>query len=64
MLSLDEFQHRTAYKCTYEEYAACYCPECDKKDDCKHSGAFRRMPVVDGGLGLCPNLSSLRGGNR
>lgn len=44
------------WKCSYEEYKACYCPDCDKKDDCIHSKAFRRMPVIDGGLGLCPRL--------
>ena len=33
----------------------CYCPDCDKAD-CIHRNAYRRMPEVDGGLGLCPNL--------
>ena len=43
---------------TYEEYAKCYCPECERKNDCIHWGAFRRVPKIDGGLGLCPNLRS------
>lgn len=27
-----------------------------KKEDCIHRGAYRRVPEIDGGLGLCPNL--------
>lgn len=38
-----------------EKYQKCYCPEC-KKEECPHRGAIRRVPVIDGGLGLCPNL--------
>ena len=30
-------------------------PEC-KKEECPHRGAIRRVPEIDGGLGLCPNL--------
>lgn len=55
MLSEQEFKERTAYKCTYEEYKACCCSEC-KRTDCIHREAFRRLPEIDGGLGLCPNL--------
>ena len=47
------------WKCSYEEYAACYCPKCDRKESCIHANAFRRMPVIDGGLGLCPRLADL-----
>lgn len=47
------------WKCSYEEYVACYCPDCDAKD-CKHRNAYRRIPVIDGGLGLCPRLKEVR----
>ena len=47
---------RTNYKMTYEEYCKCYCPDCEKQNICIHEGAFRRLPVIDGGLGLCMNL--------
>ena len=43
---------------SYEEYKACYCPECNNKD-CIHREAYRRVPSCDGGLGLCPNLNKL-----
>ena len=26
------------------------------KEDCIHRDAYRRLPEIDGGLGLCPNL--------
>lgn len=26
------------------------------KEDCIHRNAYRRVPEIDGGLGLCPNL--------
>ena len=55
VMTKEEFQ-KTGWKMTYEEYVACYCPTCDKKATCLHSGAFRRVPEVDGGLGLCPEL--------
>lgn len=45
----------TKYKMSYEEYIKCYCPEC-KRENCPHRDAYRRMPEVDGGLNLCPNL--------
>lgn len=53
-----EWFDRSAWKCTYDEYLACYCPDCENKETCKHSGCFRRMPEIDGGLGLCPNLKN------
>ena len=28
-----------------------------KKEDCIHRGAYRRVPEIDGGLRLCPNLN-------
>lgn len=57
MMTKEEFK-KSGYKCTYEEYKACYCPEC--KRHCIHNGAYRRMPKIDGGLGLCPNLKTIR----
>ena len=46
------------WKCSYEEYVACCCTDCDEQD-CKHRHAFRRVPVIDGGLGLCPRLKEV-----
>lgn len=54
-LSREEFE-KTNYKMSYDEYYKCYCPDCKKKNDCKHAYTFRRFPRVDGGLGLCLNL--------
>ena len=45
----------TNWKMSYEEYQKCCCSECDK-EDCIHRDAYRRLPEIDGGLGLCPNL--------
>ena len=53
-----EFEN-SGWKCSYEEYIACYCPKCDKRDECIHRDAFRRVPEVDGGLGLCPRLKEV-----
>lgn len=50
-----EFKNNTNWKMSYEEFQKCDCTNCDKKD-CIHRDAFRRVPVIDGGLGLCPNL--------
>ena len=55
IISKEQFETQTDWKCSYEEYKLFYCPDCDKKD-CIHREAYRRVPVVDGGLGLCPNL--------
>ena len=49
------FENNTSWKMAYEEFQKCDCTQCDKKD-CIHREAFRRVPVIDGGLGLCPNL--------
>ena len=54
MLSKEQFE-RTAWKMSYAEYKKCYCPDCDR-EGCPHREAFRRIPRIDGGLGLCPNL--------
>ena len=54
-MTREHFENNTNWKMTYEEYQKCDFTHCDNKD-CIHRGAFRRVPVVDGGLGLCPNL--------
>lgn len=59
MMTREEYRE-TRWQMTYEEYAKCYCPECERKNDCIHSGAFRRVPEIDGGLGLCPNLKAAK----
>lgn len=56
MMNREQFDN-TNWKMTYEEYITCYCPNCECKGKCPHNGAFRRVPEVDGGLGLCPRLS-------
>lgn len=43
------------YKMSYEEYIKCCCPEC-KRENYIHRDAYRRLPEIDGGLNLCPNL--------
>ena len=53
-MTREEFA-KTSWEMTYEEYQLCYCPNCDKVN-CPHRDAYRRVPVIDGGLGLCPNL--------
>lgn len=55
MMSEFDFKNGTRWKMSYEEYKKCYCPECTRRN-CPHREAFRRVPVIDGGLGLCPNL--------
>lgn len=55
MFTKEEFKERTSYKCTYDEWKVCYCPECDRKE-CVHREAYRRMPRIDGGLAECPRL--------
>lgn len=50
-----EFENNSHWNMTYEEYQKCYCPDCERQG-CPHRQAFRRVPNVDGGLGLCPNL--------
>jgi len=59
MMTEREFKERTNWKMTYEQYKACYCPECEKRENCIHHDAYRRVPEVDGGLGLCPNLQGV-----
>lgn len=55
MITRERFVEETNWKMSYEEYKKCYCPEC-KREECSHREAYRRVPRIDGGLGLCPNL--------
>lgn len=55
MMTKEQFETRTSWKMTYAEYVACDCTRCSR-EDCPHREAYRRVPIVDGGLGLCPNL--------
>lgn len=58
MMTREEFSN-TGFQCTYTEWAACYCVDCDRRGSCQHDCAYRRFPVVDGGLALCPRLKEL-----
>lgn len=55
IMSREQFENNTNWRMTYEEYQKCYCPDCDKSN-CPHRECYRRVPKIDGGLGLCPNL--------
>ena len=54
IMSKEEFE-KTNWKMSYEEYQKCYCPNCDR-ENCLHREAYRRVPHIDGGLGLCSRL--------
>lgn len=58
VMTREEFEKNTGWAMSYEEWLKCYCPECDTKAECPHRDCFRRLPVIDGGLGLCPNLKN------
>lgn len=58
-MTREEFVNNTGWKMTYEEFLMCDCTICNKKH-CVHRDAFRRMPRIDGGLGLCPNLKKVQ----
>lgn len=45
-----------AWNCTFEEYKLFQCSECSK-ENCPHREAYRRVPMIDGGLALCPRLA-------
>ena len=60
MMTKKEFETRTNWKMSYAEYLACACWNC-RREGCPHRDAFRRVPAVDGGLGLCPNLKGFDG---
>lgn len=55
-MTREQFE-KTSWKMTYEEFNACDCTVCSNQE-CKHRKAFRRVPEIDGGLGLCPNLKA------
>lgn len=63
MISKERFENDTNWKMSYEEYNKCYCPDCSR-ENCIHREAFRRVPRIDGGLGLCPNLQNEEKGMR
>lgn len=52
----EQFEKNTNWKMSFEEFQKCDCTRC-KEVACPHREAFRRVPVIDGGLGLCPHLS-------
>lgn len=54
MMTRERFTE-TNWKMTYEEYQKCDCTECER-EKCIHRDAYRRVPEIDGGLNLCPNL--------
>ncbi len=54
-MTREHFENNTNWKMSYEEFQKCDCTQCDKME-CIHRGAYRRVPHIDGGLGLCPNL--------
>ena len=58
-MTREQFE-RTNWAMSYEEFLACVCTRCIR-DGCPHRDAFRRVPFVDGGLALCPNLKGLEG---
>ncbi len=55
-MTKERFENGTNWQMTYEQCKACYCPDCTK-ENCPHRDAYRRVPKIDGGLGLCPNLN-------
>lgn len=57
-MTREEFINNTNWKMSYEEYQACDCTQCEKTS-CIHRDTYRRVPRIDGGLGLCPNLAAL-----
>ena len=52
-MTREHFENNTNWKMSYEEFQKCDCTQCNNKD-CIHRDAFRRVPVIDGGLCLCP----------
>lgn len=53
-MTREEYKN-TGWKMSYEEFQKCDCSKCARKD-CVHREAFRRVPKIDSGLGLCYNL--------
>lgn len=58
-MTREQFE-RTNWSMSYEEFQACDCTRCSR-EGCPHREAYRRVPFVDGGLALCPNLRGLEG---
>ena len=59
MMTKEQLETGTNWRMTYEQYVACYCPNCNR-ENCPQRDAFRRVPEIDGGLGLCPSLKSVK----
>lgn len=57
MAKTKEWFKTTAFKMSWDEYQLCDCDQC-KEENCIHRNTYRRLPKVDGGLGLCPKLKS------
>lgn len=57
-MTREQFQNNTNWKMTFEEFQKCDCTRCEKKYDCVHRGTYRCVPLIDGGLGMCPNLNN------
>lgn len=55
-MTREQFENNTNWKMTFEEFEKCDCTKCNR-EGCPHREAYRRVPRIDGGLGLCPNLS-------
>lgn len=51
-MTREEFAN-TDWNMTYEEQKIVDCSECGR-ELCPHRFAYRRVPEIDGGLGLCP----------
>lgn len=54
-MTREEFEKKTGWRMSYEEFLRCDCTTCTR-EQCVHRDAYRRVPKIDGGLGLCPNL--------
>lgn len=52
-----ELFNQSGYTCTWEEYEQFDCSTCPK-EDCPHRFCYRRVPLQDGGLSLCPRLQA------
>ena len=56
MITKEQFK-KMELEMTYEEWKACYCPECSNKDNCPYCKSHSRFPQSIGGKALCPNLN-------
>ena len=55
MMTREQFE-KMELDMTYNEWKACYCNECNRKDDCVYYHSHKRFPESAGGRALCPNL--------